>query len=205
MTTCCPFRDARLASSLNYSMHKIPLYPMVRIASPLTLLMLTSRHCGPATGGQYKEILVIHSSFLMRLLSHNPLSTPFDPPVLGDREEELGDTPHPEASLRPNPRQEVPSTLLCHSRGGGNPAVGRVERSRTRRRCLFSTPLIPQTLGKWASPLRPPGQSPLPRRERMKVRVTATVTDPAGLPARRSSGPLLSFPRKSVGWAVTTI
>ena len=104
MTTCCPCRDAGLASSLNYNMHKIPLYPMVRIASPPTLLMLTSRHCGPATGGQYKDILVIHSSFLMRLLSHNPLSTPFDPPVLGDREEELGDTPHPEASLRPNPR-----------------------------------------------------------------------------------------------------
>ena len=145
MTTCCPCRDAGLASSLNYNMHKIPLYPMVRIASPLTLLMLTSRHCGPATGGQYKDILVIHSSFLMRLLSHNPLSTPFDPPVLGDREEELGDTPKPPAGTSP-------CTLLCHSRGGGNPAVGRVERSRTRRRCLFSTPLIPQTPGKGASP-----------------------------------------------------
>jgi len=92
-----PGPDARLPSSLNYNMHRIALYPMVRIASPLTLLMLALRHCGPATGGQYKEILVIHSSFLMRLLSHNPLSTPFDPPLLGDREreEELGDTPKP--------------------------------------------------------------------------------------------------------------
>ena len=74
-----PGPDARLPSSLNYNMHRIALYPMVRIASPLTLLMLASRHCGPATGGQYKDILVIHSSFLMRLWSHNPLSTPFDP------------------------------------------------------------------------------------------------------------------------------
>ena len=162
MTTCCPCRDAGLASSLNYNMHKIALYPMVRIASPLTLPMLASRHCGPATGGQYKDILVIHSSFLMRLWSHNPLSTPFDP--------------------------QSPSVPLCQ-RGilgdfqiRGTPLILRRVYDQTPgirlRRTALSAPPMSLVEAQHAVPLHPPGQSPLHRRERIRVRVTATVTAP---------------------------
>jgi hypothetical protein len=151
---------------------------MVRIASPLTLLMLTSRHCGPATGGQHKEILVIHSSFLMRLLSHNPLSTPFDPPVLGDREEELGDTPKPPAKgLRPlcvlylshrstaccasTPAGPISSPSTGEDQGEGNGRrAGREERNPPPLSpCAVSTPFDPPFLGGdwliWGTPPNP--------------------------------------------------
>ena len=81
----------------------------------------------------HRDILVIRSSFLMRLLSHNPLSTPFDPPFLlrrifdlGGEERRLGDTPHPEASLRPNPGPPQAD----HSRGSGNPEAGLIAPKR---------------------------------------------------------------------------
>ena len=48
--------------------------------------------------------------------SFNPLA-PIPPEADWGYEKELEDTPHPEASLRPNPRQEVSSCALLGERG----------------------------------------------------------------------------------------
>jgi hypothetical protein len=186
VTTCCPCRDAGLASSLNYNMHKIPLYPMVRIASPLTLLMLTSRHCGPATGGQYKYILVIHSSFLMRLLSHNPLSTPC-PHSWGNWRKYLRDTLRLPAGCIPLvsfPRRRESSRRAGREKPNPPPLsiLNPLDPPNPRQRGIApSAHPISLVEAQHAVPLHPPGQSPLHRRERIRVRVTATVTDTPGL------------------------
>jgi len=92
---------------------------------------------------------------------------------------------------RTNSRQgQLPRTLFCHSRAGGNPDVERAERDETRRHCLhtrFQPPGphswgkkrelgdTPKTPCKGASPLCTPlgdGAIPSPfERERARVRV----------------------------------
>ena len=90
-----PGPDARLPSSLNYNMHENVPCRVVQIASSLVSWHQPRVTVALPGMQKHREILVIRSSFLMRLLSHNRLSTPFYPPVLGDREEELGETPKP--------------------------------------------------------------------------------------------------------------
>jgi hypothetical protein len=154
---------------------------MVRVASPLTLLMLPSRHSGPATDGQYKEILVTHSGFLMRLLSHNPLSTPW-PPTLGGLERRTEG--HPQT-----PGRRFSCTSLCANplspplpKGDSREllGLGNTPKPPAKGHRPLCTPYLSRR-GTACCPLHPPGQSPLHRRERIRVRVTVTVTDTPGL------------------------
>jgi len=77
-----PGPDARLPSSLNYNMHENVPCRVVQIASSPVSWHQPRRAVAVPGMKKHREILVVRSSFLMRLLSHNPLSTPFDPPLL---------------------------------------------------------------------------------------------------------------------------
>ena len=57
----------------------------------------------------------------------------------------MGVTPHPEASLRPNPRSASGGHLFCHSRAGWNDSRIRGLGSASQF-CRFSTPLPPLLL-----------------------------------------------------------
>jgi hypothetical protein len=177
-----------------------------------------------STGMQALWLILDHRSGTKRL-SRKPVFNPLDPPLLGEEKRdlgtpqtpaafcctslsipslskrdsreflELGDTSHPEASLRPNPRQggfaplHTLAKCQCHSRVGGNPEKGAHKtrctnclstlwpptlfqpvfaRSRRRRGNLGGWRLLRlllATLGEWLAMTNDWGTSPSPGRD----------------------------------------